>query len=60
MFLFIGTIFSQNMSIGLRIGATEFTLNNDEINDSKYTVGLDLAIPVEFTLSPVFSIQPTV
>lgn len=57
--LAVGTSFSQNMSIGIRTGATYFTINNDEINeDTKYTMGLDLAIPFEYKLLPNFSIQP--
>jgi len=59
MLLVLGTAFPQNTSIGLRTGVSSFTLHNDEINDdAKYTMGLNLAIPFEYTLSPVFSIQP--
>ena len=56
----INTIaFSQQTAVGLRVGATYFTLNNEEVNDeTKHTLGVDLAIPVEFQLSPFFSIQP--
>ena len=53
------TAFSQQTAVGLRTGATYFTLNNEAINDdAKYTLGVDLAIPVEFQLSPFFSVQP--
>lgn len=52
-------VFSQNTAIGFRLGATDFTLDNEAINDeAKYTLGVDLAIPVEFQLSPFFSVQP--
>lgn len=55
----ISTAFAQETSVGLRIGASYFNLNNDELNDdAKYTTGVDVAIPVEFNLSPNFSIQP--
>lgn len=51
--------FSQQTAVGLRTGATYFTLDNEDINDeTKYTLGVDLAIPIEFQLSPFFSIQP--
>lgn len=53
------TAFSQQTAVGLRMGATYFTLNNEDVNDqAKHTLGIDLAIPVEFQLSPFFSIQP--
>ncbi|MEM9259890.1 MAG: porin family protein, partial [Bacteroidota bacterium] len=53
------TSFAQNTAIGLRVGTTYFTLNNDEINEeAKSTLGVDLAIPVEFRISSVFSVQP--
>ncbi|MDF1695776.1 MAG: porin family protein [Saprospiraceae bacterium] len=55
----VTNVFSQNMSIGLRTGATYFTINNDEINDdAKYTMGLNFAIPFEYSFSPKFAIQP--
>lgn len=53
------TAFSQQTAVGLRTGATYFTLTNEAINDeAKYTLGVDLAIPIEFQLSPFFSVQP--
>ncbi|MEM6770344.1 MAG: porin family protein [Bacteroidota bacterium] len=53
------TAFAQQTVVGLRTGATYFTLNNEEVNDAtKHTLGIDLAIPVEFQLSPFFSVQP--
>jgi hypothetical protein len=59
IFLSLGTIIGQNMSIGVRAGANYFTVDQDLINDdANYTMGLNLAIPFEYTLSPVFSLQP--
>ncbi len=54
-----GAAFSQNTSVGLRIGASYYTVHNDLLDEeADYTEGLDLAIPFELKLSPLFSIQP--
>jgi len=53
------TAFSQQASIGLRTGASYFKVHYDDFEtEPDYTMGLDIAIPVEFQLSSVFSIQP--
>jgi len=50
---------AQNMSIGLRAGATYFTIHNEEINDdAQHTMGFNLAVPFEYRFTPLFSIQP--
>jgi len=59
MFTMLNSVFAQNTSIGFRTGATYFTIKNEDINDqTKFTMGLNLAIPIEFQLSNVLSIQP--
>jgi hypothetical protein len=59
VFLSLGTIFSQNLSIGVRAGADYFTIKNDLIeDDAKFTLGYNFAIPVEYNLNSVFSLQP--
>jgi len=59
MLFIYGTAFSQKTAIGFRTGASYFTINNDLLEENaKYELGLDLAIPVEFQISPIFSIQP--
>ena len=50
---------AQGLSIGLRTGATYYILHNEEISEeAKYSMGVNVAIPVEISLSPIFSIQP--
>lgn len=57
--LVFGQGISQSTAIGFRAGASYFTVNNDEINDAaKYTMGTDFSLPVEVSISKVFSIQP--
>ncbi len=56
--IFTNEILAQQNAIGLRVGATYFTLDNDEIDDAEYTMGLDLAIPFEYRFTSNFSIQP--
>lgn len=47
------------VSVGFRTGADYFTVHSKaEEEDPKYTMGLNLAIPVEVALSDNFSIQP--
>ncbi|MCB0661566.1 MAG: PorT family protein [Saprospiraceae bacterium] len=59
VFFSLGTVFGQNTSIGLRAGASYFTIDNDLIDeDANYTMGLNLAIPFEYSLSSIFSLQP--
>ncbi len=56
---FYSTTQAQEVSVGLRAGATYFTIHNDDFNGAnKFTMGLDLAIPVEVSFNSVFSIQP--
>ena len=51
--------FSQTTTAGFRVGANYFTIHNELIEDNAmHTAGIDLAIPVEFKISPLFSIQP--
>jgi hypothetical protein len=54
----VQTTFAQ-VSIGFRTGVNEFTVHSDdESEDPKYTMGLNLAIPMEITLTNYFSVQP--
>jgi hypothetical protein len=55
----LNAAFSQKAAIGLRIGAAYYSVNNELVNDlAEYDLGLDIAVPVEFSLSSLFSIQP--
>jgi hypothetical protein len=50
--------YGQQVSIGLRAGATYFTLHDEQLDDALYDLGMDFALPVEISLSTVFSVQP--
>lgn len=59
IFLVTGIAVAQNTAVGLRIGASSFTVKNDLFEeDAKFMMGLDIAIPIELSLSPVLSLQP--
>ena len=54
----VGNVFSQNIYVGIRTGASYFKIHNEEFGeDGKYTLGTDIAIAMESAFSPVFSIQ---
>ncbi|MCB0637037.1 MAG: PorT family protein [Lewinella sp.] len=50
--------YGQQVSIGLRAGASYFTVHDEQLDDALYDLGMDFALPVEISLSPLFSIQP--
>lgn len=58
-FFLFSSLMAQNVSIGLRTGATYFKVRNSLIEDeAEYSLGLNVAIPVEIKFNEYLALQP--
>ncbi|MCB0662269.1 MAG: PorT family protein [Saprospiraceae bacterium] len=51
---------AQNFATGIRAGVNLTTFQNEDLEDNKYAVGINVAVPLEFILHQNFSIQPEI
>lgn len=55
----LSTAFGQGLSIGIRTGAAYYTVKNDLVDENaQFDLGVDVAVPLEWSITSAFSIQP--
>lgn len=55
----INAALSQGLSIGIRTGAAYYTVKNDLADENaQFDLGVDVAVPLEWSITSAFSIQP--